>query len=75
MLAHMYAQGRGTKADLEAAYTWVLAASLAGDARGQELISSLKTRLGTEEITRAEDGARKLLLVAKTDPPGVALVP
>jgi hypothetical protein len=75
MLAHMYAQGRGAEVDLETAYAWVMAASLAGDSRGQELISSLKVRLAREEIARAEDRARKLLLAAESNPPQVALLP
>jgi uncharacterized protein len=74
MLAHMYAQGRGAEVDLETAYAWVMAASLAGDLRGQELISSLKARLARQEIARAEDRARKLLRVAESNPPQVALV-
>jgi hypothetical protein len=53
----------------------VMAASFGGDSRGQELISSLKARLARQEIARAEDRARKLLLVAESNPPQVALLP
>ena len=41
-LAYMYAEGRGTQRNAQAAYEWVMAATLAGDQRGQYLIKPLE---------------------------------
>jgi uncharacterized protein len=59
-LAHMYAQGRGVKPDLEYAYALITAASLAGDTRGRELLSVLEGHLSTQQITRAKARAASL---------------
>jgi TPR repeat protein len=59
-LAYMYAQGRGAKPDLEYAYTLLTAASLAGDTRGRELLSSIEGHLSTRQITSAKARAASL---------------
>jgi Sel1 repeat len=53
-LAYMYAQGRGTKVDAEYAYSLITAASMAGDDRGGDLLSSLKRLLSPEQIAAAK---------------------
>jgi hypothetical protein len=59
-LAYMYAQGRGIKPDLEYAYTLITAATLAGDTRGRELLSSIEGRLSTQQKTSAKNRAASL---------------
>ena len=44
----------------QAAYEWIMAATLAGDQRGQYLIKPLESKLTTEQIQRAKDRARVL---------------
>jgi TPR repeat protein len=58
----MYAEGRGTGRDPEAAYAWITAASLAQDPRGKDLLRSLETVLKPEQIARARQRASSLLL-------------
>ena len=53
-LGYMYINGRGTPQDLEAAYSWIQAASSAGDQRGEKYLVWLKNKLGKEQIERAE---------------------
>jgi hypothetical protein len=70
-LAYMYARGRVVKADVERAYTLITAASLAGDSRGNELLSLLERHLSTQQISRAKARAAGLrsssaLLMAAT---------
>jgi len=59
-LGYMYAEGRGTKKDAEAAYSWISAAALAGDPRGRELLHSLESTLSVEQIARARQRAEGL---------------
>jgi len=59
-LAYMYAEGRGTQRNAQAAYEWVMAATLAGDQRGQYLIRPLEAKLTAEQLQRAKDRARVL---------------
>ena len=59
-LAYMYAEGRGTQRNAQAAYEWVMAATLAGDQRGQYLIKPLEAKLTAEQLQRARDRARVL---------------
>jgi TPR repeat protein len=59
-LAYMYAQGRGVKSDLEYAYILVTAASLAGDTRGSEFLSSLAGHLSIQDINIAKTRAASL---------------
>jgi TPR repeat protein len=56
-LGYMYAEGRGTGKDPEAAYAWITAASLARDPRGKDLLRSLETVLKPEQIARARQRA------------------
>jgi uncharacterized protein len=60
-LGYMYAEGLGTPRDAEAAYTWITSASLAGDPRGQYLVSSLEARLTPRQIAEAQEKARQLV--------------
>jgi uncharacterized protein len=59
-LAYMFAQGRGIKPDLEYAYVLITAATLAGDSRGRELLSSIEGHLSTQQITSAKARAASL---------------
>jgi TPR repeat protein len=61
MLASMYAEGIGTRKDPEAAYTWIVSASLAGDQRGRERIPALEAQLNQQQIAAARERARQLL--------------
>jgi hypothetical protein len=45
---------------LESAYSWILAASLAGDQRGQEYLAQLEKQLTSEQIALAEQRAATL---------------
>jgi TPR repeat protein len=56
----MYSTGRGTKRDLVTAYTWISAASLAGDERGHDLLQSIGSQLSASQMAQAKDGVRKL---------------
>ncbi|HEY7096789.1 MAG TPA: tetratricopeptide repeat protein [Terriglobales bacterium] len=59
-LGYMYAQGLGTKEDKETAYAWLWAASLAGDQRGRDLLTSLEGTLQPKQVSAARDRARTL---------------
>ncbi len=59
-LAYRLAQGIVAPKDLAAALTWVSAATLAGDNRGQELLQALQTELSPEQKKRAHDSAEQL---------------
>jgi TPR repeat protein len=56
----MYTDGRGTKKDPEAAYSWITAAAMAGDPRGNDLLHSLEEVLSQEQIGEARERASKL---------------
>ena len=49
-LGYMYANGLGVKKDSETAYAWVLAASTAGDHRGDYLLPALKEVFSARQI-------------------------
>jgi TPR repeat protein len=57
-LGYMYAAGRGTRADSEKAYEWVLRAALAGDERGRDLLASIRSKLTPNDIAKATERAR-----------------
>jgi TPR repeat protein len=57
-LGYMYAQGLGTAKDPQAAYMWIVAANLAGDRRGKELMASLETVLTAQQISAARERAQ-----------------
>jgi TPR repeat protein len=57
----MYAEGRGTRKDSVAAYSWISAAANAGDPRGKELLHSLEKVLTEEQISLAREQARRLI--------------
>jgi len=59
-LGYMYEEGRGTERNAQAAYEWIMAATLAGDQRGQYLIKPLEAKLTAEQIQRAKDRAHVL---------------
>jgi TPR repeat protein len=60
MLGSMYAEGIGTKRDLEAAYMWLSAASLAGDQRGRDRLSALEASLTPSQVSEARERAQQL---------------
>jgi hypothetical protein len=60
MLGSLYAEGIGTKRDLEAAYVWLTAASLAGDYRGRDRLSALESQLSVAQISEARERAFRL---------------
>jgi hypothetical protein len=59
-LGYLYAAGKGTRKDPEAAYAWITAASLAGDLRGSELLHSLEKTLDAGQVMRAKRRAQSL---------------
>jgi uncharacterized protein len=59
-LGYMYAQGRATAVDLQAAYTWIMAASMAGDQRGRDLAAQLEQRLNATQKAQASKQAHEL---------------
>ena len=59
-LAYMLAEGRGTAKDSQKAYSYLLAASLAGDNRGKDLKSTLESRLSAEQLEQATKYAASL---------------
>jgi uncharacterized protein len=59
-LGYLQAEGRGTPKDLEAAYSWITAAAMAGDPRGNDLLDSLEKDLTAEQIARARQRASSL---------------
>lgn len=59
-LGYMLAEGRGCQKDVEAGYQWVLAGTLAGDHRGEELLHSLASELTREQRDRAEKVAQEM---------------
>jgi TPR repeat protein len=59
-LGYMYSTGRATAKDLEAAYAWILAASLGGDRRGNEYLPALEGQLSPEQLARAKQRAKEV---------------
>jgi uncharacterized protein len=64
-LGYMYANGRGTEKDLVTAYRWIMAAAIAGDDRGRDLIQAIEPLLSPAQHAQAKMEARKL----KTEEP------
>jgi TPR repeat protein len=58
----MYAEGRGTEKNPEAAYSWITAAAMAGDTRGRDLLHSLEKVLNASQIAEARERASRLRL-------------
>jgi TPR repeat protein len=61
-LGFLYMTGRAAPKNPETAYAWMLAASLAGDNRGESYISALRPQLSAMQISRATQCARALLV-------------
>jgi TPR repeat protein len=61
-LGFLYMTGRAVQKNPETAYAWILAASLAGDHRGESYISALQPQLSAPQISRATQCARALLV-------------
>ncbi|MBZ5653905.1 MAG: sel1 repeat family protein [Acidobacteriia bacterium] len=59
-LGYMYSAGRGTPKDLATAYTWITAATIAGDARGRDLLRSIESQLTPAQIAEGHERAKKL---------------
>lgn len=59
-LGYMYSQGLGTAKDLQTAYSWVLSASLAGDKRGDDLLSSIAKQLTDQQLSAGREQVRKM---------------
>jgi TPR repeat protein len=59
-LGYMYSQGIAVKKDPETAYTLILSSSLAGDPRGQYLLSSIEAGLSPEQVLAARKRAVSL---------------
>ena len=60
-LGFLYMTGRAVRRNPETAYAWIMAASLAGDHRGDSYISALQSQLGAQQISRANERAHALL--------------
>lgn len=60
-LGFLYMTGRAVQENPETAYAWIMAASLAGDHRGDSYISALQSQLSTQQISHATERARALL--------------
>ena len=69
-LGYLYSQGIAVTKDSETAYALILSASLAGDPRGQYLLSSLEDELSPQQILAAKQRAGSLPLLP--DPKHVA---
>lgn len=61
-LGFLYMTGRAVQKNSETAYAWMLAASLAGDHRGERYILALQPQLSASQISRATQRARALLV-------------
>jgi TPR repeat protein len=61
-LGFLYMTGRAVQKNPETAYAWMLAASLAGDHRGEGYISALRSQLSGPQISRATEGAHAFLV-------------
>jgi len=59
-LGFLYMTGRGVAKDATAAYAWILAASLAGDHRGDEYLSELRAQMKPEQLEAATRRANEL---------------
>jgi uncharacterized protein len=59
-LGYMLAEGRGTPRDLENGLAWIVAASIAGDNRGEEMLQSLERQLTAQQLKRAKEHGRTL---------------
>jgi TPR repeat protein len=66
-LGYMYSAGRGTAKDLMIAYTWISAASIAGDERGRDLLQSIESKLSASQIAQAKEGVKKLNAGTETE--------
>ena len=74
-LGFMYAKGRATQKEGEAAYAWIMAAYLAGDQRGLPYLKALETQLSPSQLERAKHRAEELWAVRDVSSRGLALVP
>jgi TPR repeat protein len=73
-LGYLYATGRAGHIDAEAAYAWILAASLAGDARGEKYLAPLEKQLNAEQLARAKERAQALQAAQEHAIPELAFV-
>jgi TPR repeat protein len=73
-LGFLYMTGRGVVIDPVAAYGWILAASLAGDHRGDDYLGTLEASLRAEQLESAARRARELQAVRRAAPTETAFI-
>jgi len=73
-LGFLHMMGRGVEKDPVAAYGWILAASQAGDHRGDQYLSSLQMELQAEQLEAATKRARELQAAPEASPMEMAFV-
>lgn len=74
-VAYRLASGVGTSKNEESALTWVTAAVLAGDNRGQDLLQSLQLQLKPDQVKRAREAAANLRASAEITAKAAILQP
>jgi TPR repeat protein len=73
-LGYLYASGRAGHMYAEKAYALILAAKLAGDARGEEYLAPLEKQLSGEQRAEAKEKAHALLSTKEQSIPELAFV-
>ena len=73
-LGFLYVTGRGVTKDPVAAYGWILAASQAGDHRGDEYLNELSAQMDAEQLETATRRARELQEVRQASATETAFV-
>lgn len=63
-LGFLLMNGLGTSKDPSAAYSWILAASKAGDHRGDEYLETLKSQLDPQQLAQANSRSQSLSVVS-----------
>jgi len=74
-LGFLFMTGRGVPKDAAAAYQWILAASLAGDHRGDEYLPELRAELRPEQMEWAAQHAKALQATSRETLLETAYVP
>lgn len=75
-LGYMHAAGRGTQRNPQAAYQWIIAATLDGDQRGQYLVGKLESQLTAAQVRNARERAHILFAQTATSKiPAQAFLP
>jgi len=49
------------------AYSWITAASIAGDGRGRDLMRSIESQLSASQIAQGKENAKKLNTESETE--------